>query len=198
MYVHVSTCTNYDLNALTPVVWKMWRWKDVCVCMSRRKNELSVLEQWINIKFCVTLGMNANDTCAILCDVYGEKVWKVKWFWVPWTTQEIFYFEITNEDSAITVFDIKGTVHFEFIPQDQTAKLIMWKYRSGYVKPCVEKGLNFGQTIEFSTITMIQLTRRFLSLSFWPKNRLLKWNTHHVPLTWIQMNSCRFQKRSLP
>jgi hypothetical protein len=24
--VHISTCTSYDLNALTPVVWKLWRW----------------------------------------------------------------------------------------------------------------------------------------------------------------------------
>jgi len=26
MFVHVSTCTNYDFSALTPVVWKLWRW----------------------------------------------------------------------------------------------------------------------------------------------------------------------------
>jgi hypothetical protein len=26
MFMHVSACTIYDLNALTPVVWKLWRW----------------------------------------------------------------------------------------------------------------------------------------------------------------------------
>jgi len=26
MSVHVSNSTSYDLNALTPVVWKLWRW----------------------------------------------------------------------------------------------------------------------------------------------------------------------------
>jgi len=25
MSVHVSTCASYDFNALTPVVWKLWR-----------------------------------------------------------------------------------------------------------------------------------------------------------------------------
>jgi hypothetical protein len=25
MSVHVSTCTSYDINALTPVVWNLWR-----------------------------------------------------------------------------------------------------------------------------------------------------------------------------
>jgi hypothetical protein len=24
MSVHVSTCTNYDFNVLTPIVWKLW------------------------------------------------------------------------------------------------------------------------------------------------------------------------------
>jgi len=24
--VHVSTCTNYDFNVLTPIMWKLWRW----------------------------------------------------------------------------------------------------------------------------------------------------------------------------
>jgi hypothetical protein len=61
MSVHVSTCTNYDFNALTPVVWKLWRWWDVCVSTSRRKNEWSVLEQRINVKFYVRLGKNATD-----------------------------------------------------------------------------------------------------------------------------------------
>jgi hypothetical protein len=39
----------------------------------------------------------------------------------------------------ITFFDLKGIVHFEFIPQGQSAKLITWKYLSGYMKLCVEK-----------------------------------------------------------
>jgi len=26
MSIHVSACTSCDFNALTPVIWKLWRW----------------------------------------------------------------------------------------------------------------------------------------------------------------------------
>jgi len=59
----------------------------------------------------------------------------------------------------ITFSDIKGTVHFEFIPQGQTVN------RAYYVE-----GLKFDQMTGFSTMTVLQLTRHSLSSSFWPKN----------------------------
>jgi hypothetical protein len=32
------------------------------------------LVQWVNIKFCVKLGKNASDTCAMLSKAYGDKL----------------------------------------------------------------------------------------------------------------------------
>jgi hypothetical protein len=70
----------------------------------------------------------------------------------------------------ITFFDIKGIVHFEFILQGQTInRIVMWKYWSSYLKLCVEKLLNCSQTVEFSIMTMFQLTRHSVKQFLTPK-----------------------------
>jgi hypothetical protein len=77
------------------------------------------LEQRINIKFCVKLGKNASDTCALLTEAYGGEVVKKS---SVFGCRGRFKIVITNEDMPITFFDIKGTVRFEFIPQGHTVK----------------------------------------------------------------------------
>jgi hypothetical protein len=48
----------------------------VCVTTSRRKYWRSVLEQKIDITFCVKLGKIANDICATLSVVYEGEAMK--------------------------------------------------------------------------------------------------------------------------
>jgi uncharacterized metal-binding protein len=75
MSVHVSACTSYDCNTSMPVV-------EVRELVSRvflrlvAKMEARFSEQRINIKFCVKLGNNASDTCAVLSKAYGGQCMK--------------------------------------------------------------------------------------------------------------------------
>jgi hypothetical protein len=76
------------------------------------------LEQQISVKFCVKLGKNASDTCEMLSNAYGGEAMK-KSHVFEGVVQRQLTCQITNEDNTHH-FDIKGTVHFEFIPQGQT------------------------------------------------------------------------------
>jgi hypothetical protein len=69
----------------------------------------------------------------------------------------------------ITSYDIKGIAYFEFIPLGRTVNHAYYAEilkRLGQAVSIKWKGLNFGQTIGYSTMTMIQLTSHYLSSSF--------------------------------
>jgi hypothetical protein len=71
----------------------------------------------------------------------------------------------------ITFFHIKGIVHIELIPQGHTVNQAYYVETLKWLHEAVHRrSLNFGPAVGFSTMTMLQLTRHFLSSIFWPKD----------------------------
>jgi hypothetical protein len=98
MSVHVSTCIAYNFNVSATEV----------VALIRRvflslvgKMSVRFLEQRINIKFCVKLGKNASDTCAMLSEAYGGEAMKMPNV-LEWHKRftKCLHIEITNENHA--------------------------------------------------------------------------------------------------
>jgi hypothetical protein len=84
----------------------------------------------------------------------------------------------------ITSFEVKGIVHFEFVPQDQTAN------QPNYVE--ILKQLCVPVHRERPELWPDWIlhhdsapAHRELSSSCWPKSGLPKWNTHPVPLIYL-------------
>jgi hypothetical protein len=67
------------------------------------------LEQQINFKFCVQLGKNAGDICAVLSNVYGREAMKKSSIF-EWHKQfrESLHVEITNEDNGPNFLQYHG------------------------------------------------------------------------------------------
>jgi hypothetical protein len=77
----------------------------------------------------------------------------------------------------ITFFYINGIVHFEFIPQGQTVNQAYY----GEILKLLHKA------VCRKSPELWQLTRHSLSSNSWSINQLLKWNSHPIPLIWLQI-----------
>jgi hypothetical protein len=151
------------------------------------------LEQWTNIKFWVKLGKNASDICTILSEAWGEKLWKSKVFLCGTNdSKRARTSKSQMKTMLITFFEIEGT---EFIPQGQT---VNQAYFVEILKRLLEDMHRRSELKPNDWILHSQLSRRSLSRSFWPKNPLLKWNTHLILLIWLRMTSGCFRNWSLP
>jgi hypothetical protein len=83
------------------------------------------LEQRINVKFCVKLGKYANDTCAVLSKAYGGEAMKKSSIlgWHKWFKKSCML-KSQMKMTLVIIFDVKNIVHFDFLLQDQSTKLI--------------------------------------------------------------------------
>jgi hypothetical protein len=91
-------------------------------------------------------------------------------------------------------FNVKGTGHFTFILQGQTFnKAYYVELLQQLCEGVCRKRLKLlpDLILHYNNAPVHRLS---LSSSFWPKNRLPKWNIQPIPLIWIQMTSGCFQK----
>jgi hypothetical protein len=147
------------------------------------------LEQQINIKFCVKLGKYASNTCALLSKAYGEEAMKKssvsEWhMWFEEGRENVEDDERSGHPRSHRTIEYAGKV-WNLVHSVSIRGVALQLNLDKETVTCIERGLNFGPTIVFSTMTLLQLARHSLSNSFWPRNRLLMWNTHPVPLIWL-------------
>jgi hypothetical protein len=133
----------------------------------------------------VKLGKNASDACAVLSEAYWEEaVYNLNVFEWCKRFKESSHFEITNEDYAYHFLRYVGycsLLSYSRKPNSQPNLLyeILKRLHEAVLRIRSEIWPNDG----FTTMTLLQLIKRSLSSSFWPKNQLMKWNTHPIPLT---------------
>jgi uncharacterized protein YktA (UPF0223 family) len=88
----------------------------------------------------VKLGENASDICVVFSEDHGGEAMK-KWGVFEWYKpfKEGRMSKSQMKTMLITFFNIKSIVHYDlFQKASQSTKHIVWKYRSGYVKLCVD------------------------------------------------------------
>jgi hypothetical protein len=114
-------------------------------------------------------------------------------------TQKSSHGEITNEDNAYHFLRIKGTVHFEFIPQGQRVNLTYYVRILKRLREVPHR--KWPKIWPNGWILLHDNAPAHKALSveeFLAQKSITKWDTHPIPLTELRMTFGCFQKQSLP
>jgi hypothetical protein len=85
----------------------------------------------------------------------------------------------------ITFFNVKGNVHFEFIPWGkQSTKITIWKCWSSYMQLCSEKGLNLWPN-DWILHHDIAPAHKALSVKQFSDQKIDYWNGKPILVPWI-------------
>jgi alpha-L-fucosidase len=82
-------------------------------------------------------------------------------------------------------FNIKGTVHFEFIAQGQIGSQAFYMEELEELHEALHRKRPELWPNDWILHHDSAPAHKVLSSSFWPKNRLLKLNTHPIPPIWL-------------
>jgi hypothetical protein len=91
-------------------------------------------------------------------------------------------------------FDIMGIVQTESILQGQTANQDYYVEILKRLREAVHRKGSKHWSNDWILHHDNAPAHKTLSSSFWPKNRLLKWTTHTIPLIWLRRAPGCFQK----
>jgi hypothetical protein len=97
--------------------------------------------------------------------------------------------EVTCEDNAHLLFNIKGIFHFEFILQGQIVNEAYYVEILKWLREAVRRNRPDLRPSDWILQYDNVAAHKALSSSFWPKTRLLQRNTHPLPLIWFRMTS---------
>ena len=163
-------------------------------------------QQRVNV--CTELRQLASDDETFLSRVItGEESWV--YGYDPETTQQSSQWKSPTsprpttarqvksnvKSMIITFFDVKGTVHKEFVPTGQTVNSGLYCDVLRRLRENVRRRRpNFGENRPGCfTMTTPRLTLPSSPTSFWRKTKLLSSPTHRTPLIWHPVTSSYYQ-----